>query len=176
MSNPEAMKLLHELEETYGSIGQVEPNNPKLLLARSLLEGTITSSYNEAAKLLQKLEQHYGSFANIPPNHPDLAKVKKLLKQQEYKRNAIQVHSRYRKKKHRLPIQDRDKKHLDPRYFKPCLLIDKLTGEINFFEQLVDIGEFVHHAPTWALQICTKETHEYKIQLLDAKEAKKYEK
>lgn len=177
MSNPEAMKLINELETQYGSIGKVEPDNPKLLLARGLLDGTIISSYNEAAKLLENLEHEYKSFANIPPNHPDLAKIKKLLKQRDYKRNRkVSFHDSYKKTRTIIPLQEKETKDLDPRYLKPCLLIDKLTGEVTFFKQLADVGAYKHHTPIWGLQVCTKETQEYKIQLLNAKEAKKYEK
>lgn len=118
-------------------------------------KGGTQSMSRSIVPLVDALEDEYGSIHKVPETNKTLQKIRKYL-------NKTIV--------------------ADPEVIlgkiieasaKPCVLINKKTGERFKFKAIEQVGPATGHSKTWGNTIRRKETKTYKIEYLASKEEAK---
>lgn len=140
--------LVDELEDEYGSISKVPETNKKLLEIRKRL-----NLHDQDNEQKQKLYEAIKHSLNLGQSVSDIAK-----------KNNVSRSVVYRIQKETQEYNVRRAKH-DPDY-KPCVLINKKTGERINFKAIKYIGPAMGRSEAWGYLIRKGESPTYRIELL----------
>ena len=152
MMSRSVVPLVDELEDEYGSISKVPETNKKLLEIRKRLN--LHGQDNEQKQELYEAIKH---SLNLVQSVNDIAK-----------KNNVSRSVVYRIQKETQEYNVRRAKH-DPDY-KPCVLINKKTGERINFKDIKYIGPAMGRSEAWGYLIRKGESPTYRIELLPKKQ------
>lgn len=148
MMSRSVVSLVDELEDEYGSISKVPETNKKLLEIRKRL-----NLYSQDNEQKQKLYEAIKHSLNLGQSVNDIAK-----------KNNVSRSVVYRIQKETQEYNVRRANH-DPDY-KPCVLINKKTGERINFKAIKYIGPAMGRSEAWGYLIRKGESPTYRIELL----------
>lgn len=98
--------------------------------------------------LVNSLEDEYGSITNVPETNKTLQKIRKHLNKTIIKKPEVFLEATVGSSA------------------KPCVLINKKTGERFKFKALKHVGPAMGHSRSWGDAIRKKESRTYRIEFL----------